>query len=58
MPENAQKVIDNYLTACWSDDPRAEKLAEERMEHLRGQFDEATILEWTKQRSELIYGTR
>ena len=58
MPEYAQYVIDDYLTAMWSDDPSAERRADARMKDLIDQLGRTQVETWITERSKLIYGTK
>jgi hypothetical protein len=57
MPQYAQQVIDDYLTAMWSDDPSAERRADSKMKDLIFEFGRDIVEAWAQERSKLIYGT-
>ena len=58
MNEAVQYVIDDYLTAQFSDDPDAPKRAEKRLEGYVISYGKDQIEEWIKERAKVIYGTR
>lgn len=55
IKDEHKRLVDDYLTAMWSDDPSAERRAEALMADFRVEVGEANALSLCRHRSALIY---
>jgi hypothetical protein len=55
VKDEHKRLVDDYLTAMWSDDPSAERRAESAMIDFKLKVGEANALSLSRHRSYLIY---